>query len=171
MSKSVHGSDTVLLIDDQIGDLMWLVDRIEDMGFHFACATNEREARTRLEAIARGEEVYVLAVVDVAMATHDFFSVQEVDQRFIESSKDSGIRLCRYAREELRISPEMLPIAVFTARTDQKVKEAIGALDGVQLFVRHWAEGEGSLDHYITGLLEKAKEAGALETSSGGENR
>lgn len=105
------------------------------------------------------------------MATHDIFSVQEVDQRFFDSSKDSGIRLCRYAREELRISPESLPIAVFTARTDEKVKEAIGALDGVQLFVRDWAEGEGSLDHYITGLLERAKEGGALDTSDRGDKR
>lgn len=169
MSTSKSVAETVLLIDDEVGDLVWLVDRIEWAGYKFVCATNEQDARRRLRAVADGEERYVLAVIDVMMATHDILQVQLVDEKFFKSSKDSGIRLCRYAREELGIRASELPIAVFTARTDDEVKRKVGAIADVELFFRDGAEGDGSLDQYVSDMLRRGRATEPSESEQSGE--
>ncbi|MEZ4302779.1 MAG: hypothetical protein R3B70_48095 [Polyangiaceae bacterium] len=148
--------DPVLLIDDDIDDLMWLVERIEAMGFGFVCATNEAEARDRILAISEGRERYCLAVIDVMMATHSIEHVGMVDEKFFKSSKESGVRLCHYARVELGISAAELPIAVYTARVDEQARQQIGAIPDVRHFFRDGAEGEGSLDHHVAEVLQRS---------------
>ncbi|MBK8251806.1 MAG: hypothetical protein IPK82_03955 [Polyangiaceae bacterium] len=145
----------VLLIDDQLGDLAWLADRIEQAGLRFRFATNEEDARERLYAVASGDERYLFAVVDVMMAVTDILRVHSLDDDFFEESRDSGIRLCRYAREELKITPENLPIAVYTARPDNEVRKQIAAIEGVQFFPRDGSEGEGSLSEFVERQLAR----------------
>lgn len=141
-------STKVLLLDDQIGDLAWLLDLLEDRGYEVFYATNEKDARSSLEAIARGEMAYALAVVDVMMAVDDISRVVELDDAFFQSSKDTGVRLCRYARRELGISAEELPMIAFSQRDDEEVKRAL-AEAGVEYRYRAAADAAASLRHWI----------------------
>jgi len=125
----------VLVVDDQIGDLRWLLDLIRNRGYGVVLATNEKTARERFEAVKGGVENYTLAIVDVMVAVKDLMDLIKIDEKFFEDSKDTGIRLCRYAREELGISADRLPIACLTVRDDDAVKSEMARL-GIPLFNR-----------------------------------
>jgi CheY-like chemotaxis protein len=118
----------VLIVDDQVGDLLWLLDLIKSRGYRVRLATNEAEASERLLAVKEQSEAYVAAVIDVMVAVKDLMELMALDEQFFEDSRNTGIRLCRYARKELGISPEQLPIACLTVRDDNEVKEAMREL-------------------------------------------
>ena len=128
---------SVLVVDDEVGDLGWLLDIVENRDYKIRLATNEEEARTRLLAVSQGHEAYVLAVVDVMMAIKDITALAEtdLDESFFDESRDSGIRVCRYARRELGISASTLPIVCLTVRDDDQVKTAMAELE-IPLFDR-----------------------------------
>ncbi|HEV2856184.1 MAG TPA: hypothetical protein VHC97_25570 [Thermoanaerobaculia bacterium] len=115
----------VLIIEDQIGDVLWLVDLIRSRGYEVVLATNEEAARKLLEAVSRGQESYALAIMDVAVAIKDLQDLIALDEQFFEDSVNTGIRLCRYARQKLGLSPERLPIVCLTVRDDEEVKAAM----------------------------------------------
>jgi CheY-like chemotaxis protein len=123
----------VLIIEDQIGDLLWLLDLIRSRGYETVLVTNEDAARRRLEAVSRGEESYALAIVDVAVAIKDLADLIALDDQFFEDSQDTGIRLCRYARHELGLTPERFTLACLTVRDDLDVRREMKALQ-VPLF-------------------------------------
>ncbi len=118
----------VLIVDDQPGDIGWLVDRIADRGYEIVIATNERSARERLQAVKDGRETYVAAIFDVMVAAMDLEDLVELDEQFFVDSQDTGIRLAQLAREELKLSPKQLPIASLTIRDDDRVKAAMKKL-------------------------------------------
>jgi CheY-like chemotaxis protein len=118
-------SPSVLLIEDQVGDLLWLLDLIRGRGYEVVLATNEDEANQRLAAVQAGSESYALAIVDVAVALKDLMDLANLDDQFFEDSQNTGIRLCRYARKELGISEAELPMACLTVRDDDEVKAAM----------------------------------------------
>lgn len=130
-------AQTVLVVDDEVGDLTWLLDLVESRGYGVKIATNEEAARERLSAVREGHESYVLAVVDVMMAVKDITALveAELDDAFFEDSRDSGIRICRHARLELGISADELPIVCLTVRDDDEVKAAMAELE-IPLFER-----------------------------------
>ena len=138
----------VFIVDDRIGDLTWLLDLISRRGYEVLLATNEQAARKRLEAVQKGEESYVLAIMDVMVATHDLVDLIALDEKFFEDSRDTGIRLCEFARQELGIPPEVLPIVCLTAREDEKVKAAMHQLD-IPLFHRAPHSPEESIRGFI----------------------
>ncbi len=138
----------VLTIDDQVGDLLWLLDLIRSRGYGVVTATNEKEGRERLQAVKAGEESYSLAIIDVMMSTHPIEDLVDLDEKFFEESRDTGIRLCRYARKELGISPQELPIACLTVRDDDDVSRAMGELD-IPLFNRVPQSPEDSIRRFI----------------------
>lgn len=140
---------SVLIVDDRIGDLTWLLDLIRSRGYEVVLATNEKAARQRLEAVERKEESYVLAVIDVMVATMDLLDLVALDEQFFENSRDTGIRLCRYARRDLGISPKVLPIVCLTAREDEDVKKFIEDELGIPLFHRAPPSPEESIRGYI----------------------
>lgn len=138
----------VFIVDDRIGDLAWLLDLIRGRGYEVILTTNEQAARKRLQAVQKGEESYVLAIVDVMVATHDLLELVALDEKFFKDSRNTGIRLCEYARKELGISPEVLPIVCLTAREDEAVKTAMHEL-GIRLFHRAPPSPEESIRGFI----------------------
>lgn len=125
----------VLLIDDQAGDIAWLVDLISSYGYNVDLATNERAGRERLLAMKSGEVKYALAIIDIMVAVEDLMELEEIDETFYRKSRDSGIRLCRYAREDLGFPKEALLIACLSVRQDTEVQEDLKSLD-IQLYPR-----------------------------------
>jgi CheY-like chemotaxis protein len=142
---------SVLIVDDQMGDLLWLLDLIQNRGYDVVVATNEEAAQERLRAIKAGTEAYALAVVDVMVAVKDLTRIATLgdhqdltlDDKFFEDSRSTGIRLCQLARLELGIPAGQLLIACLTAREDDEVRNAMRELD-IPLF--HRAEYSSSSD-------------------------
>lgn len=142
----------VLVIDDQLCDLEWLLDLVKARGHEVVVATNEKEARARLDGVKAGRESYALAIVDVMMAIADITELAEIDDKFFADSRDSGIRLCRYARQELGLNQAALPLVCLTAREDEDVKEAMRALD-IPIFNRASASPQRSIRAYLERAL------------------
>lgn len=140
----------VLIVDDQVGDLLWLLDLIQNRGYDVVIATNEEAARERFQAVKAGTESYALAVVDVMVAIKDLTRLATLDDQFFEDSRSTGIRLCQLARRELGIPAEQLPIACLTAREDDEVRNAMRDLS-ITLYHR----AEYSSSESIRGFVEE----------------
>ena len=138
----------VLIVDDQVGDLLWLIDLIQNRSHDIVFATNEEAARERFRAIKEGTESYTLAVVDVMVAIKDLSALVTLDDQFFEDSRNTGIRLCQFARRDLGISPEELHIACLTVRDDDEVRDAMHEL-GIPLFNRAPYNSSESIRNYI----------------------
>lgn len=121
----------VLIVEDQVGDLYWLLDLIRSRGYEVVVATNEYAAKERLQAVKEGTDSFRLAIVDVMVAVKDLKDLTNLDNRFFEDSKRTGIRLCHLARDKdkLGISAEELPIVCLTVRDDEEVRKEMKALD------------------------------------------
>lgn len=148
-------SNRVLIVDDQPGDLLWLLDLLSARGYEPTLATNEKEARARLKSVKEGAYVYALAIVDVGVATlpiEDLF-LQDLDSQFFQDSKDTGIRLCNYARQELGLCAQALPIACLTVRDDNEVRNAMKSLK-IPLFNRASSTPEESIRVFLENELE-----------------
>lgn len=147
-------SRQVLIIDDQLGEILWLLDRLRHRGYETVVATNEEAGRRQLEAVKDGRERYAAAIIDVMVAIKDLEDLlaedEELDDEFFEESTDTGIRLCRYARRDLSLSADDLPIACLTVREDDEVKEAMKGL-GIPLYNRIPQDPSES----IVGFLEQ----------------
>lgn len=142
----------VLLVDDHIGDIRWLIDFLEWRGYEVDQITNEEAARRQLEAVKEGSSSYALAIIDIMVSIKDIMDLVEPNERFYEQSRDTGIRLCHYARKELGLSAERLPIVCISARDDDEVKRSLEELD-VPLFSRTPQAVEDSIREYITDAL------------------
>ena len=149
----MNGNPRVLVIDDQVGDIEWLLDRIRERGYEVVVATNERAARQRLDAVKKGDESYALAIVDVMVAIMDLTELVDLDEDFFVESRDTGIRLCQHARQELGISERDLPIVSLTVRDDPEVRAAMEEL-GIPLVSREPGSGPADLlDEYLDAHL------------------
>ncbi len=144
----------VLIVDDQMGDLLWLLDLIQNRGYDAVIATNEEAAQERFRAIKAGTETYALAVVDVMVAVKDLTRIVALNDQFFENSRNTGIRLCQLARNGLGITAEQLPIACLTAREDDEVRNVMRELD-IPLFHR----AEYSSSRSIRGFVEVTLQA------------
>lgn len=120
----------VLIVEDQIGDLYWLLDLIQSRGYEVVVATNEEAARERLRAVKEGTQSFHLAIVDVMVAVKDLKDLADPDERFFENSKRTGIRLCHLARDKdkLGLTSDQLPIVCLTVRDDKEVREEMKTL-------------------------------------------
>lgn len=143
----------VLIVDDQIGDLLWLLDLVRNRGYDVVVAANEETAQERLRAVKAGTETYSIAVVDVMVAVKDLTRLAALDDLFFEDSRNTGIRLCRLARCELGISAAELPIVCLTAREDDEVRNAMSELD-IPLFHRAEYSSSDSIRGFVEGKLK-----------------
>jgi CheY-like chemotaxis protein len=113
---------TVLLIDDRIDDISWLVDDLNARGYEVDQVTNEKAARKKLEeikkALGKGQRLFLLAILDIMIPVMDIMELIDISDDFFEDSAKTGVRLCRYARKDLGITEEELPIVSLTARSD-----------------------------------------------------
>ncbi len=138
----------VLIVDDQPGDIGWLVDRIVERGYEVVLATNEQAAPQRLQAAKDGREKYATAILDVMVAAMDLEDLMDLDEKFFVDSEDTGIRLARFARKELGISARQMPIASLTIRDDDRVKMAMKEL-GIPLFHRTPSTEREDINRFI----------------------
>lgn len=134
-----NAAPTVLVVDDQVGEVLWLLDDIRHRGCEAVVVGTEDAARAQLEAVAAGEAAYLVAIFDVMVAVKDLWQLielgEDADDKFFSDSRDTGLRLCLYARKELGIGAETLPIACLTVRDDPQVKKTLAKLR-IPLFSR-----------------------------------
>ena len=138
----------VLIVDDQVGDIRWLIDLVQSRGYGVDLATNEAAAQKKLNTVKGGQATYALAIIDIMVAVKDLMDLLTLDDKFFEASKDTGIRLCRYAREDLDLSVEVLPIVCISVRDDPDVKKALREL-GIRLFNRAPYGQEESIREFV----------------------
>ena len=156
MSEQRHGSK-VLIVDDQLHDIGWLIRLLRRKGYTVELESNEMAAREHLKKIAAeiesGATEYVLAIFDIMVAIKDLMDLEGFGEEFYRDSKDSGIRLCEFARNGLRISEEHLPIVCLSVREDKELKDRLGVLR-VRLFNRSaTAQSEYSIRDFINDNL------------------
>jgi CheY-like chemotaxis protein len=149
----------VLIVDDQVGDITWLIDLIQDRGYVVVVATNEEAARKQLEAVRQGQASYALAIIDVMVAVKDLMDLATLDDDTFEVSRDTGIRLCKYARRDLGLSERDLLIACLTVRDDNDVKAAMRDL-GIPLFNRAPYGPEDSIGDFVEAHLPVVEDRG-----------
>jgi CheY-like chemotaxis protein len=140
---------TVLIVDDQPGEILWLLELLDERGYRTHIVTNEQAANKQLNDIADGKCSYVAAIFDVMVSTHSIEDLLEqnleLDDHYFQSSKDTGLRLCRKAREELGLE---LPIACLTIRQDAEV-EAIETELGIPVYHRIPLDDSQSIDSFL----------------------
>ena len=141
----------ILLVDDHLGDILPLIQRLEWLGYSIDHFTNEEAARGALETVSAGAATYALAIIDIMVSTKDIMDLVDLDDAFFGNSQDTGIRLCEYARGELGISVEQLPIICISARDDDDVKNALGVL-GIPLYGRIPKPGDSIFDYLDANL-------------------
>jgi CheY-like chemotaxis protein len=128
----VHGKSSrpvVLIAEDQMEDIVWLFEYLRNRGCEVHIVTNEAEARRQLDAVARGETRYAFALFDVMMAQFSVLMAAELDEAFFMSARDTGIRLCSYARYTLGLSKRTLPIICYSMRSDAALVAELERMD------------------------------------------
>ena len=150
----MNSSSRVLVVDDQAGDIRWLLDLITSRGYTVDLATNQEAAMRQLDQVKSGAASYALAIFDVMVAIKDLMDLVEIDEDFFEESRDTGIRLCRYARKDLGIPVSELPIACLTVREDDEVEKAMREL-GIPLFNRTPNSPSESIRSFLDRQLPK----------------
>lgn len=141
-------TERILIVDDQVGALGWLEDFLEWRGYKVEIVTNEKDARAKLGAVQRGEVAYAMAILDVMLPSQPIEEIGIYDAEFFESSINTGVRLCEYARRELGLTASQLPLVCLSARQDDELELALKTLD-VPLFDR---SGEGIREYLIVHL-------------------
>jgi len=144
----------VLLVDDHAGDVRWMIEFLEERGYRVHEITNEEAARRQLEAVKKGDVSYALAIIDIMVAIKNIMDLLGSKEEFYEKSRDTGIRLCHYARKELGISAERLPIVCLSARDDDKVRQLLDELE-ITLYSRTPQTSEDSIREYLKKKLPK----------------
>ncbi len=143
----------VLLVEDQAEDISWLMDLLNGRGYEVTKAANGQEAFEHLdqihEALQNGASTFQLAIFDVMVATHDLRDLSMLTEDFVEKSKRIGLELCHYAREELEILEQDLPIVCLSALSDQpQVVEELDRL-GIPRFNKASQDDTDSIRSYI----------------------
>jgi CheY-like chemotaxis protein len=158
-SRRPHRSASrkVLLVDDQPGDILWLLHLLEERGLAIDLVTTEEAARKTLDAVASGEKIYELAILDIMVPTKDILELVDLDQDFYESSLDAGVRLCHHARQELGLTAEILPIVSISARNDEHLIRRLEKF-GVPLFSRRPRDTSESLRDFIVEFTSGTKQ-------------
>ncbi len=143
----------VLLVDDRVGDIQWVIDFLENFGQRVERVSNEADARKRFDAVGSGKASYVLAIIDIMVSLKDILDISEVDETFYRKSSRTGVRLCKYLREELRVSADELPIICISGRPDAEgVRKELRKL-GIPLYNRVPSQREESLRSALTEYL------------------
>jgi CheY-like chemotaxis protein len=140
---------SVLLVDDRIGDITWLIDLLESYSSSIDLVSNEVDARERFSRFEKGSVFYRLAIVDIMVSVKSVMDLVQLDESFYAESSKTGLRLCSYAREELGICKKALPIVCISARADDEdIRQELERL-GVPLYSRVPQSSEDDLGGYI----------------------
>lgn len=131
--KHLHSPKRVLVVDDQAGGIEWLLDLVTNRGYEIDLATNERAAKSLLDLVRSGRKSYSLAIFDIMLPTADLMELADIEEDFYLASNDAGVRLCRYARQELGLSSKELPIICVSVREDEELRTVLAEF-GIPLF-------------------------------------
>ena len=131
----MHEKGKVLVVDDNEFGIRWLLDLLKFHQYEAELVTNEESAMRKLELVQEKKLKYHLAIFDVMVATQRIEDVEKLDDEFFRDSMDTGVRLCRYARLELGLSPSELDIVCISGRGDEDLVDATRRL-GIPLFNR-----------------------------------
>jgi CheY-like chemotaxis protein len=148
---------SVLIAEDTLRDIAHIIDYLRKCDCEVHIATNEKEARQRLDAIHRGDATYAVALFDVIMAQFGIMDVSAIDEAFLMASFDTGIRLCTYARHTLGISKSDLPIICYSVRQDEFVAESLNKMDIPLIPKDDWDSLRGILQSIFTAPLKDVK--------------
>lgn len=152
----------ILIVDDQIDELNWLLDVFLSAGYEVVLVSDEETAIQELDEIAAHRAQYDLAVVDVMVAAKSVEAlVEEISRKDLASgsgrrskqSRDAGIRICEYARSILGLKEVDLPIQCLTVRTDAAVIETMRRL-GIPVSERLPEGSTGAVLESIARLLQ-----------------
>jgi CheY-like chemotaxis protein len=140
----------VLLVDDHPDDLDWLTDLLDLLGVGFVLMTNEEQAQGELRRVLQGDVAYDLAIIDVMLSTADISQLISLDAKYFKNSRESGIRLCEFARNELKIKEEQLPIVCISTiqHEDEGVVTRLKKLE-VKILPRTGEPGDKSIRSYL----------------------
>jgi hypothetical protein len=146
----------VLLVDDEITDLEFLLSTIRNQGKEYDIARNEAEAFYFLNRMIDNDDLYLLAVINsvVVKDLSELISMPELPRSFFSNAKGTGIRLCRFVRDELRVPAERMPIALTLKKRADEV-EGIDRL-GVYQFKRKASKYDDPLSRFVVNTLEVA---------------
>lgn len=144
---------TVLIIEDQPGDLSWLADLLRSRGYQVVEATNGQAGLDMLdrvhEALGEGSSPFILGIFDIMVATNDIRDLSTIGDDFLEKSKRMGLDLCRYARQTLKIPAKQFPIVCHSALSeDPEVIEELERLE-IPRFNKNPRENQPSIRDYI----------------------
>ena len=150
--------EKIVIVDDRIHEIDWLTEFLEDeLGRDFVLKTNEKDTREHFELLLEANPdrsaLYALAIVDIMIPVAGMEDLVVLDEEYLMSSRDTGIRLCKFLRNELLITAEDMPIIVISARGDEELIREMRAL-GVPLFSRDDLE----IRQYIKNILEPNRE-------------
>lgn len=169
-ATTATGAPKVLVVDDQVGEVLWLLDDIRHRGCEAVVVSTEAAARAQLEAVRDGREAYRAAIIDVMVAVKDLWDLialgENVDEKFFADSRDTGLRLCRYAREDLGLTAAILPIACLTVRDDPEVRKATTALT-IPLYQRMSDDSAESLRSFLDEHLPPRQRDEAADRAGG----
>lgn len=130
---------SVLIVDDRVRDIRWLTKLLtNDLGQEVKILTNEKDAKDHflaLKQVGQEESTYRLAILDIMMPVAKLEDLVELDEELLKDSRDSGIRLCKFIRQELGIGERALPIMALSSRLDEKLIREMDRL-GIPLFSR-----------------------------------
>jgi len=156
----------VFIVDDQAGEIRSLIRRIKSRGYDVVLATNERDAEAGLLQVAADSRPYAAGIFDIMVAIVDLETLLEMGEdvdlakEVFEPSTDTGIRLCRFVREKLRLRAAELPIAALSVRDDAELKRALEELD-VPLYERGVEDtSERSIMRFVERYLPQRDDTG-----------
>lgn len=147
----------ILIVDDQIGDLEWLLDTLDSRGYQYDLAEHTQKGRELLDEVKAGTKSYDLAIFDMMVALMDIRDLAKMDPKTLDDSVDAGLQLCRYARRTLELTEKELRIVCLSARPDRdNFRPELEQL-GIPLFPRIPSGDEESIRNYIETKLPSLK--------------
>jgi len=152
----------VLMVEDQVGDLFWVIDLLQGRGYHVEAAKNEEAAREALAEVAAHLGEFALVILDVMMATVDINRlVQEgnLSSEALLPSLEAGLRLARYLRHDLGVGPRDVRVVCCTARAgDPEVQRVMEQLQ-IPVFGKVARPAESSLRAWLMANLPTRRPA------------
>lgn len=127
----------VLIVDDRKREIEWLIRFLKDeLDCKLKYRDNEMDTRAHLRDLTdRKSMPYSLVIVDIMIPVAKLEDLVVLDEKYLKDSRDTGVRICKYIRHQLRINEEELPLMAISARADNELSRQLGELR-VPLFSR-----------------------------------
>lgn len=149
----------VLVVDDRAIEMSWLTASLMSNGFEVKVVTTEEAAKVALMQMAEGKVSYAFAIFDIMIPVKDMMELVSLETSFYEDSRDTGLRLCWFARKVLRLSEGSLPIACISARNDPMLLESLAELN-IPLFPRTPSGPGASIEDFVAARIAACENDG-----------